>query len=163
MAREEADREDLLREATALVARAEIRLRDEADSIVVGFRRGGLLSIYFGSDPAYHFNTAGELRRAFVDGMLIKAQNGRLVQLDRQRTETEVLLASRVLADEEQRALLDQLGIWLDKLFAALRPGAPQTIAEIPTGCDVVVRVVQWLARRPRTIPVAHIPNAGRD
>ena len=70
MARDESDREDLLREATALVERIELAPADAADDehIVAGFRRDGALSIYFGADPVYHFNSAGELRRAYCDG-----------------------------------------------------------------------------------------------
>ena len=41
MARRESDREDLLREATALVERAELTIEGFDEPIVVGFRRDG--------------------------------------------------------------------------------------------------------------------------
>src|SRR5262245_38318908 len=72
MARQESDREDLLREATALVERAELKVAGEPEPVTVGFRRDGSLSVFFGSVAVYQFNTAGELRRAFADGLLYK-------------------------------------------------------------------------------------------
>ena len=47
MAQRETNREDLLREATALVERAEIRIPGESEPIVVGFRRDGSASFFF--------------------------------------------------------------------------------------------------------------------
>ena len=44
MSRNEADREDLLREATALVNRIELQLEDADESWVVGFRRNDAAS-----------------------------------------------------------------------------------------------------------------------
>ncbi len=80
MARDEQDREDLLREATALVERVELAPTDNeaGEHIVIGFRAGGAASVYFGGDTAYHFNSDGELRRAYADGLLYKADIGRL-------------------------------------------------------------------------------------
>ena len=73
MARNQSDREDLLREATALVERAELRISGWSEPVVVGFRRGGGASLFFGGKEVYQFNAGGELRRAFVAGRLIKA------------------------------------------------------------------------------------------
>src|SRR6186997_1242741 len=92
MARRESEREDLLREATALVERAELTLEGSEEPIVVGFRRDGSASFFFGVDPVYQFNAACELRRAFVGGLLYKAERGRLVSLSRQRTMESVAL-----------------------------------------------------------------------
>src|SRR5262245_37512289 len=86
MARHEQDREDLIREATALIDRCELVDLSGGDPWVVGVRAGGAVSIYLGSDPVYHFNSAGQLRRAFVDGELWTAERGRLVRLARRRT-----------------------------------------------------------------------------
>src|SRR5687767_7509073 len=97
MAREETDREDILREATALVERVELLVPGCAESVVMGFRRNGSASFFFGADPVYQFNTSGELRRAFVTGQLIKADRGTLAAFDRHRTETEVQFVRRDL------------------------------------------------------------------
>jgi hypothetical protein len=72
MARDETKREDLLAEATALVERIQI-VSQSAGTITAGFRANGALSLFFDEDPAYHFNSAGELRRAYCAGLLIKA------------------------------------------------------------------------------------------
>ena len=66
MARNEEDREDLMAEATALAERVELTVPQESDFVTAGFRRTGHLSLYFGQDPAYHFDEEGRLRRAAV-------------------------------------------------------------------------------------------------
>src|SRR5262245_26728992 len=113
MAREESEREDLLREATAFVDRIELALpsasRATSAHVVAGFRRDGGLSIFFGDDPVYQFNAAGELRRAYFDGNLVKAVNGRLASLSRIRTGSEVQLVRHDLSDAEEIAFLEQM------------------------------------------------------
>ena len=47
MARQESNREDLLREATALVERVELHVPAFEEPIVVGFRRDGCASFLF--------------------------------------------------------------------------------------------------------------------
>src|SRR4051812_2746857 len=92
MARVERDREDLLAEATALVERVELELPGWPEHVIVGFRPSGCGSVYLGPDEAYQFNTAGELRRAYKEGALYKAEHGRLVRLTRHRASEEVQL-----------------------------------------------------------------------
>ena len=105
MARKEQDREDLLSEATPLVERIELDVEGFPETIVVGFRRTGEGSVYFGPDPVYQFNGAGELRRGYRAGRLIKAEQGRLVFLDRLRGPTDVLLSLEVLAETSSTTL----------------------------------------------------------
>src|SRR5262245_23002530 len=118
MAREESDREDLLREATALVKRIELAPPGGSanDHIVIGFRDSGAASVFFGAEPAYHFNSAGELRRAYVDGKLLKAERGRLVELNRVRQQAAVELQRRDLSAEEQSGFLSAMIERLDSL-----------------------------------------------
>src|SRR5690606_4241518 len=92
MARQEQDREDLLKEATALVERVELAIDGMPEHVVVGFRADGCASFYFGPEPVWHFNTSQELRRAYVGGLLYKAEQGRLVSLQRNRTSGQVQL-----------------------------------------------------------------------
>src|SRR2546421_10418921 len=101
MVRRESDREDLLREATALVERAEIRTPGEHEPIVVGFRRDGSASFFFGAHPVYQFNSAGEFRRGYIGGLLYKAERGRLIALRRERSDAEVALVRTELNDDE--------------------------------------------------------------
>ncbi|MDX1945813.1 MAG: hypothetical protein SFU86_10485 [Pirellulaceae bacterium] len=161
MARHEADREDILREATALVERAELTLSGRAEPIVVGFRRDGAASIFFGADPVYQFNAAGQLRRAYVGGRLIKAEQGRLISLRRERRETEVALWRHELTAEEEGVLLSQMQADLVRLGMALATGEFQLVGQIPADQDVVGRVRAWLAELPAPIVIAPAPNVG--
>lgn len=104
MARHEAEREDLLAEARALVDRAEYQVPDEEHPVVAGFRVNGALSLFFGEDPVLHWNSQGELRRAYVDGLLYKAENGQLVSLQRERTDQETALVRHLLSADELHA-----------------------------------------------------------
>src|SRR5437016_5665990 len=107
MARHESDREDLLREATALVERVEMRNPGCDEPVVAGFRRDGSVSFYFGADPVYQFNSAGEFRRGYVAGMLYKAERGRIIKLERKRGEHSVDLLRNELDAAEAAALLN--------------------------------------------------------
>jgi hypothetical protein len=161
MAREASPREDLLREAIALVERIELAAAGIADqeNVVAGFRRDGGLSIYFGSDPAYHFNSLGELRRAFCGGLVIKAEQRRLVALDRRRQAGEVQLVSHPLADTEQTAFVAALTRQLNDFAQQCDANEWITIGRVPEDVDVLYRVHDWLVRR-REIAIANSPNA---
>jgi hypothetical protein len=159
MARQEHDREDLLAEATALVERIELRLPEFTGSVVIGFRRDGCASVYFDGDPAWHFNTRGELRRAFVAGRLYKAEQGRLVALTRMRTNREVQLLRHELNDPEQHDLLRRLAQDLDQLRQRLEAGNCSIVGQAPAGRDVLPRIVEWLKRLPASLVVASRPH----
>jgi hypothetical protein len=155
MSRRESDREDLLREATALVERAEFTLADDRGPVVVGFRRDGSASFYFGSDPVFQFNTAGELRRAFIGGLLYKAERGRLVALRRERSESEVALVRSEISDEQVAAVLADLKGRLSRLHTELASGSFTLIGKVPADADVKNRIINWLAAVPATIATA--------
>lgn len=160
MARHESDREDLLREATALVERIELARGGQSDSepIVAGFRRDGSLSIYFGADPVYQFNTAHELRRAFAGGRLFKAMKRRLVRLERVRQHNEVQLVRRELGDSEQAAFVTQMRCHLNDLADNLNAGHLNVVGQVPANVDILSRVRQWLASHDG-LPIAHSPH----
>lgn len=140
MARDEHEREDLLGEATALVERIEVILADSDESIVIGFRDNGAVSIYFGSDPAYHFNSSGELRRAFVDGLLYKSENGQLVSMRRKRTPSEVQLLRHDLTRAEQAETIDVLKNRLTRLLAIIDNGDYKIAGQVPTDVEIIGR-----------------------
>jgi hypothetical protein len=148
MARQESDREDLLREATALVERIELGLPNQPETVFAGFRRDGSASFFFGQSPVFQFNSQRELRRAFRDGLLYKTDNGRLVEMRRQRTDTAVELRSRVLTDDESASLLreclDRLGELRDALKAG-QAGVVGQVSDATHGADVMGRVADWL------------------
>lgn len=105
MASQSQDREDLLRDATAFVNRVQLQISwgERSEVVFAGFRTGGAASFYFDQDPVYHFNTTGQLRRAFVDDFLVKAEAGRLVRLHRQRSEHEsAMVRDEMTVDEQQ-------------------------------------------------------------
>lgn len=163
MTRDEHDREDLLAEATALVERAELRITNEAESVFVGFRRDGSASVYFGADPAYHFNSADQLRRAFCRGLLYKAERGKLVSLERRRVPGEVQLLRHELSDEEAESFQWELVRRLRELRSALRLGKWQLVGQVPDSTDVAGRVCRWLENMRLPPPVASTPRTGRS
>jgi hypothetical protein len=169
MAQQESPREDLLREATALVERVELvsdkprdaRAIKEAarPSIVAGFRAGGGLSIFFGEDPAYHFNTVGEVRRAYVGGLIYKAIKGELIVLTRVRSADQVELRSHTLAATEQAKFVGQMSARLSDLAAELDAKAVQIRAQVPPDANVLDRLQKWLADY-HEVRIAVRPNA---
>ena len=160
MSRQESEREDLLREATALVERVELNASGCDEPIVCGFRRDGAASFYFGADPAFHFNVAGQLRRAYVAGRLIKAERGRLIALTRERSEQEVALVRHELATDEVAAIIADLACRFERLERGLHSGDYSVTGLVTAEADVDRRVFEWLRNRPRTIAIAEVPNA---
>jgi hypothetical protein len=162
MPREESNREDLLGEATALVERVEFRLSDQSffgsAPIVAGFRPDGAFSIFFGEDPAYHFNAAGELRRAYRDGLLLKASAGRLVSLRRERTATETQLVRHELDDAEQAQFMATLQSHLHSVRVEFARDVCQIIRKVPADAAVLSRVGEWLIGHTE-LSIASRPN----
>ncbi len=161
MARREQDREDLLAEATALVQRASLQLAGEADPVIVGFRRDDSAAFYFGADPVYQFTSGGLLRRAFVDGLIYKAERGRLVALERQRGAGAVQLMRQELSNDEQHAFGETMHRRLDALRAALADDTFRIVGQVPVDADVVGRVRAWLAVSGNTLRIAPSPRSG--
>ncbi|BBO31830.1 hypothetical protein [Lacipirellula parvula] len=160
MARDARDREDLLRDARGLSPRVELVVGQgsEAFTFFAGFR-GESLSLYFGHDRVYHFNDRGELRRAYLDDVLLKAEQGRLVAMSRERSASEVSLVSRELSVVEARMLLHELKDWLRALSEALAAGAYELVGEEPLGSGVIERLVGWLRAGGDEIQIATSPR----
>ncbi|MCO6459359.1 MAG: hypothetical protein J5I93_28955 [Pirellulaceae bacterium] len=133
MARHEADREDLLREATALVDRVELRTDAEPDPVVVGFRRDGCGSVYFGAEPVYQFNSSGQLRRGYHGGQLLKAEAGRLIGLTRRRTANQVQLLRDEWDAQRTVAFLLDAHRRLERLRQSLAEGRFTLIGQVVT------------------------------
>ncbi|MBW3542745.1 MAG: hypothetical protein KY476_20980 [Planctomycetes bacterium] len=124
MSRTETDREDLLAEAVALVRRVELRVPGLPENLVAGFRSDGRLSVYFGGDPAYHFDAAGRLRRAFVDGELFRTQGTTLARLRRTRTPAVTELVRWDLPLGELKAFIERMRGQCELLLRATEPEA---------------------------------------
>ena len=158
--RNERDREDLLKDATALVERIELAVEDFHEHVVIGFRSTGAASVYFGQDPVYHFNSDGELRRAFADGRLYKAEKHRLVSMERRRGEGVVALVDHDLSDQEIEAFLAKMGRAFDSLRIAIDAGRAAIIGQVPVDRDIFGRTSAWLKQLPRPTQVAERPHA---
>jgi len=161
MARHESTREDLLRDARALVERVELAIPGLTEPVVAGFRPLGPLSVYFGEDPAYHFTARGELRRAYVDRTLYKADRGRLVALARDRTDNAVFLFRHELDEAETAAFLGEATRRLEGLREALAAGKYQILRQVPAEARVVERLQTWLGEHGAKRMVAQRPNVG--
>jgi len=169
MAREESSRENLLREATALVERIELVPHTTGSSaeaskldgqhIVAGFRRDGALSIFFGEDPVYQFNAVGDLRRAYCGGRLLKAVSGRLFSLTRVRTEAETQLVRHELSHAEESTFLSRMSGHLRGLAAILNGNAFEVIGQVPPNAKLPDRLQTWMTTHDQW-KIATRPNA---
>lgn len=160
MARQESDREDLMREATALQRRAEFRVAGFADTVIAGYRRDGALSIYFGPDPCYHFDRSGRLRRAFIRGHLYRTQGDSLSRLTRVRTAKLVELQRHDLTAAELAQWLADVSAELRRLHAAL-PDAV-CLQEVPINGDMQASLSLALASLLQSPVRLAPPIAGR-
>ena len=143
----EVDREDLMREATALKQRAEFRLPHEPETVIAGYRSSGSLSVYFGPDPCFHFDAAGRLRRAFVGGDLFRTQGETLARLRRLRTGASVELSRHDLPADELDAFLQNMQARLDALLSGLQSPDVQCLQEIPKDAHLDERLIDDLSR----------------
>ena len=159
MARVGEDREDLLRDARNLSPRVQLRAviggRDAA--VFAGFR-GESLSLYFGPEPVFHFNAAGELRRAFLSGRIVKAENGRLFGMERVVGENQVELLTSAVPEDEQSRVFADLVSRLTGLRAAFDRGDVAIEGLEPADGDAVERLKRWLERHA-TLSVAASPR----
>lgn len=159
MARVGDDREDLLRDARNLSPRVQLRAaiggRDTA--VFAGFR-GESLSLYFGPEPVFHFNAAGELRRAFLAGRIVKAEAGRLFAMERVLGENQVELRTSAVATHEHQTVFADLAARLADLRTAFASGEVVIEGKEPPDGDAVERLKGWLERHA-TLMVAASPR----
>ncbi len=164
MARNEADREDLMREAVALTKRLELFVPGFDELITIGFRSNGAMSIFVGQDPVYQFDPSGRLRRAFVDGFLFRSQHSGLARLERVRTESEVQLLRDDLSASEcasfqkaMRSTLHSILLQLQEKTVRVERCMPE-MADLLPGIQIAivatVNAEEWLSPeiRKRTV-----------
>lgn len=142
MARHEAEREDLMAEATALRERIEYSVAGRAEPVVAGFRESGQWSLYFGSDPVYHFAADGALRRAFLEGDLFRSQRTTLARLTRVRTGDEVQLVRHDLTAVELEQFAHRLKEHLASLKGAIETGSAQITRQVPADAHLEARLL---------------------
>lgn len=155
MAREIYPREDLLRDAAALVERAALRIEGEIEPVLIGFRREGGASVYFGEEPVLHFNERGELRRAFIGDRQYRADRGRWSEARRSSEEGRVRVARISLDAAENELLHRQLCERLRDCRAAIASGAYAVEGQVPPDGDIVGRIARWIASLPEELIIA--------
>lgn len=146
MSRIETDREDLMREATALRIRAEFQIPGREETIIAGCRDNGWWSIYFGPAPCYHFDAEGRLRRGYVGGRLYRTQETTLAELERVRSDAATRLLRRDLQPEELDAFLNDMRDQLTNLETALRSGTAILLQAVPFEANVAGPLTRFLA-----------------
>lgn len=162
MAREVYPREDLLRDAKALLPRVqfEVTLARQKETLFAGFRVQGALSLYFGTEPVYHFNSSNQLRRAHVEDRLIKAEAGRLVALRRQQSQISSELLRQEMSDSEESEFCQSLGARLQELKEALQAKRYTAVGQVPETGDAVGQLQRWLEEF-HEVTIADSPRVG--
>jgi len=154
MAVHESDREDLMREATALRRRCEILVPGEEEPIIAGFRDDDRVSLFFGPDPAFHFDENGRLRRSYCDGRLFRTQGQTLARLTRNRSEGKSELLRHDLSAEELERFVTHMDERLSGLLIQLESGTYELKQQIPAAHSfipqLIVALKTILAAEPR-------------
>ena len=128
---DEHGQEDVMKEAVSLIKRIECRYASRIEPVVLGFNQQGWLFVYFSSDPMYRFDKQGQLRRAFVDGILFRTTGKTLAMMERHssrnqtepRQQSDSYLLRRDLAPDELEAFRRRLRSELEDLCVGLDQG----------------------------------------
>ncbi len=163
MARDPQDCEDLLRDATGLVSRVELKIPELETHIVCGFRTDGSLSIYWGQDEVVQFNALGELRRGYWQGKLLATYRRQLVWLNRSQQEGgRMRFAREPFTVEERKNFIAQLMRRIDQLQQSVSGREYQLIGQIPPDENVLGRLRDWFLGLKGTLQFARHPGLGR-
>ncbi|MBB74811.1 MAG: hypothetical protein CMJ75_09890 [Planctomycetaceae bacterium] len=160
MARAQQPREELLRDATALVERVALQVSYWTEPVVVGFRSNGAVSIYFGEDPVYQFNCDDELRRSHWKGQRIKAQQRQLKLLRQKPDSPRLQLSNTDLGTEQTNAFVDELAKRLELLRTAVFHRKLRVIGQVPEQPDLLPRLHNWLESLAAHPTIALTPSA---
>ena len=147
MAVHESDREDLMREATALRRRGELFVPGEAETVIAGFRGDDRISIFFGPDPAYHFDAEGRLWRSFCGGELYRSQGSTLARLTRHREPGASSLLRHDLTGGELEDFLQAMRSRLQRVAEQLAAGQAKFLRQIPDDWHAVEELSAALDR----------------
>ena len=148
MARHEADREDLMTEATAYVERVEFTVAGLKSIVVAGLRKDRTLTIYFDQDSMYQFNHEGRIRRALVDGVLFRSGNNTLSKLNRRRTEHETVLERNDLPPAELARFLAEMDHRIQRVVSSIDDGTANVTRVVPA--DTETQMLKTIAQRLR-------------
>ncbi|WP_417847512.1 hypothetical protein [Thalassoglobus sp.] len=120
MARTEADREDLYEEFRSATKKWELELTHEDSPIVLGIRKDNRLSLYFGPDPCFHYDSHNLLLRAYKDGALFRTQGHTLARLVRTRTSESTTLNRTNLAPADLTQFLSDMNSRITEFLNAI-------------------------------------------
>ena len=143
----EADREDLLAEAVNLRERIELWMPGAEVATTIGCNDLGHWSFYFGAEPMYRFDAAGQLRRAVREGKLYRTQGTTLAELTRVRTEQETQLQRRDLIPGEVEAFLAEIRVPLVQLHAAYASHQCEFVRAVGVQVGFIERLLAVLHR----------------
>lgn len=153
MARTEADKEDLIVEATALVPRAEFSMTGDSPEninwkvVTVGFRRDDCLSLYFEQNPFYQFDSSGKLRRAWEDNFLFRSTGSTLAKLHRSRTAQQTLLERVDLSEAELNQFQGRMFGHVNHFLQKLIDGQFQILRVVPHDAVITSRLIDDLQK----------------
>ncbi len=149
MARQESDREDLFAEAVAFDRKIELsELTGNRDAtIVAGYRRNGLFTIYLHPDEMYQFTSDLLLRRAYVDGALYRTQGETLAKLVRHRMPDVSELLRSDLSSGELAAVLERARRNLECFFDKFDRKHYRIVRQFPEREDLVALLTDTLQK----------------
>jgi len=130
----------------------------QQETVFAGFRGVGALSLYFDSDPVYHFNSSNQLRRAYVEDHIIKAEAGRLIALTREQSQTSSELLRHQMSDAEEQQFCQSLSTHLAKLKEILLAKQYTVVGQVPEEGDAVGQLQSWLEEL-REVTIADSPR----
>ena len=157
MAKQEQDREDLLRDGKQMLLRGECPV--DGVVVVVGFRSQGQASFYFGPDPVFQFNENGELRRVFFNGKRYAAIQGRLCELVRPESSDRVRLLPQAILAKVETEIRVTLESNLAQIQIALK--SPESDWRLAGGdfSEFQSQLSDWLASVLNHVKIAETPN----
>ena len=162
MAKQPQDREDLMRDASNLTQRIELRVTGVEPLVVCGFRDDGSLSIYWGQDEVIQFNSLAELRRGFWQERIIATYRHELHWLTRGASEGRAKLNRERFSESDQREYLELVQARLEQLHSAVDTGAGTVTRQHPLGAAIDVRLRDWLATHRKPLRLAMHPGLAR-
>ena len=160
MAKDAEDREDLLRDATAYVARIEFNIPDVDHEIFCGFRENDAFSLYWGQDTVFQFNANAELRRAFWQDRMIASFKHKLNWLERDENAARMRMRRVPMPEIESNELLDAYASCRRTIVDTVSQARHSIVGEFPENGNVSDRVIQWLQEQ-ENVKLALHPGAG--
>lgn len=150
------DREDLLRDGTAMPIRG--RYRFDGFELVVGWRTDGSCSWFCDLDPVFQFNAQGQLRRVFRDGNRLSSEGGRLCQLVRRGGSGDrVELVRAPISEAETSEAMAAWQLWRRR---AERPDGDLQIDAVGVSTnDFREKLIAWLGQIPEIPTIADTPG----